>query len=42
MGNCRCRWVHINPQYQYVKDGIIHLRVENGDEWQEWYDENIE
>ena len=40
--NCRCRWIHINPEYQYVnKDGQIKLRVENEDEWQEWYEDNI-
>lgn len=39
--SCRCRWIRINPEYQYVnKDGQIKLRVENEDEWQEWYEEN--
>jgi hypothetical protein len=40
--NCRCRWIRINPKFQYVnKDGQIKLRVEDEDEWQEWYEENI-
>lgn len=40
--NCRCRWVHINPEYQYVnKENQIKLRVENEDEWEEWYNDNI-
>ncbi|MDQ7818646.1 MAG: hypothetical protein RDU14_16595 [Melioribacteraceae bacterium] len=39
--NCRCRWIRINPEYQYVnKDGQIKLRVENDDEWHEWYEDN--
>lgn len=39
--NCRCRWIRINPDYQYVNnDGQIKLRVENEDEWLEWYEEN--
>jgi intein/homing endonuclease len=43
IGNCRCRWMTINPEYQYVdKDGQIHLRVEDEDSWQTWYKGNIE
>lgn len=39
---CRCRWVRINPEYQYVdKDDVIKLRVENEDAWQEWYENEI-
>lgn len=41
--HCRCRWIKINPEYQYVdKDGMIRLRVESEDAWEAWYNENIE
>ena len=40
---CRCRWIHINPEYQWVdKDGQIKLRVEDEDGWERWRKEVIE
>lgn len=38
IGNCRCRWIKFNPKFQYVKDGELRLKVENEDEWKEFYD----
>lgn len=35
--HCRCRWIKFNPKFQYVKDGEVKLKVENEDEWQEFY-----
>lgn len=40
--HCRCRWIHINPEYQFVdKDSQLRLRVEDEDAWQLWYNEEI-
>lgn len=39
---CRCRWILINEEYQYVnEDGQLKLRVEDEDAWEKWYKENI-
>lgn len=40
--NCRCRWVRINPQTQYVANGMIKIRVANEAAWRKWYEEEIE
>ncbi len=35
---CRCRWIHINPEVQWIdKDGQIRLRVEDEDGWERWH-----
>jgi hypothetical protein len=39
---CRCRWVVININFQYVEGGRIRLRVENEDAWKIWHDEITE
>jgi|GEM_PF-2121398 len=40
--SCRCRWIRINPKYQWVdKDNQIKLRAEDEDKWQNWYDDEI-
>ena len=40
---CRCRWIVINPEYQWVdKEGRIRLRVEDEKQHREWYDKILE
>jgi hypothetical protein len=39
--DCHCRWIKINPKYQYVQDGTIKMRVQDEDEWENWYINNI-
>jgi len=40
--NCRCRWVHFNPKFQWVdSNNQIRLRVEDEDAWEKWHEENI-
>lgn len=42
VGNCRCRWVVINTEYQFIdKDGQLRMRVEDEDAYREWYDREI-
>jgi hypothetical protein len=36
-GECRCRYVTINPEYQWIDEGRIRLRVENENSWKKWY-----
>lgn len=38
--SCRCKYMRLTAQFQYIdKNGILRLRVEDEDEWREWYDE---
>lgn len=42
IGNCRCRWIYFNPQYQWIdEDKQIRLRVEDEEGWRKWYENNI-
>lgn len=40
--NCRCRWVRFNPKAQWIDEkNQIRMRVEDEDEWENWYERNI-
>jgi hypothetical protein len=37
---CRCRWIRINPNEQYVdKEGRMRMRIEDQEEWNKWRDQ---
>jgi len=40
--SCRCRWVHINPEYMWIDEHRqMRARVEDEDAWEKWHEENI-
>ncbi len=39
---CKCNLISFHPEYQYLSNGRIKLKVENEKEWRLWYLKNIE
>lgn len=41
--HCRCRWVHFNPEFQFIdeENGVIKLKMEDPDAWKRWYEKII-
>ncbi len=38
---CRCRWVRINPETQFVENGHMKMRISDPTAHTEWYNKNI-
>lgn len=42
IGNCRCRWSRIDPEFQWIdENGKIRLSVEDREKHKQWYDREI-
>jgi hypothetical protein len=39
---CRCRWIRINPNMQYVHGGEVKMRVMDEKQWKAWHESKIE